>query len=649
MTQTKTKKALLMSVLSMVLCVAMLVGMTFAWFTDTASTGVNKIQAGNLDVELQMKQGDKWVSAEGETLEFVKAGNAPAGEEVLWEPGCTYKLPELRVVNNGNLALKYKIAISGLTGDSKLAEVIDWYCGEELISKETGMITSEDKVLTAKEEGTPFTIKAHMQENAGNEYQNLSLTGIAITVYATQAASEYDSFNNQYDADAEYKYVDNENDLKAAINDGKNVILNKTIKLSNQLTINKDVTINGNGNALISDKPVSIAADANVTINNVDFTAPTNGRNNASNLYAGGLKGKLVLNGCSFSGSEWDCVQVTPAAGAEIVINNCRFEATKEQQRFIHIQAADNSNADVKVTLTNNFFGSSANLKNSMIDLDYINLASIDFGGNNTYTDTNGDIYVCGSSTARTIESADAYKKLGNKVQKASTSEELANAITSATTPTTVTLKSGTYTLPAIANKTATISGDKNTVLDMTQSAIIGAQNANLDLTLEGVTVKFTNDNYKGITHSKKVTYKDCVINGKQFLYAEEVEFVNCKFVQDAVDYNVWTYGAGKVMFKNCEFNCKGKAVLIYNEGAQSAQKVEFQNCKFTASAQATDKAAIEIDSFGTSYDVIIDQSTAENVTGFANGSNSGNSVWNVKNFVKPVKVTVAGTVVYGN
>lgn len=75
----RTKKALAMSVLSMVLCVAMLVGMTFAWFTDTASTGVNKIQAGNLDVALEMADGTnadgspKWVSAEGKTLDFIKA------------------------------------------------------------------------------------------------------------------------------------------------------------------------------------------------------------------------------------------------------------------------------------------------------------------------------------------------------------------------------------------------------------------------------------------------------------------------------------------------------------------------------------------------------------------------------------------------
>ena len=69
-----TKRALLTSVMALVMCVVMLVGTTFAWFTDTASTGVNKIQAGNLDVELQMKDsGGNWVKAEGETLNWVKA------------------------------------------------------------------------------------------------------------------------------------------------------------------------------------------------------------------------------------------------------------------------------------------------------------------------------------------------------------------------------------------------------------------------------------------------------------------------------------------------------------------------------------------------------------------------------------------------
>ena len=125
MTNSKsTKRAFVTSALAVIMCVAMLIGTTFAWFTDTASTSVNKIQAGKLDIELQMMDSTgNWVNAEGTTLNFKKAAGHEA-EEILWEPGCTYKLPELRVVNNGNLALKYKIVVSGINGDAKLLEAI---------------------------------------------------------------------------------------------------------------------------------------------------------------------------------------------------------------------------------------------------------------------------------------------------------------------------------------------------------------------------------------------------------------------------------------------------------------------------------------------------------------------------------------------
>ncbi len=213
MTKTHSKKALLSSAFALVLSVAMLIGTTFAWFTDTASTAVNKIQSGNLDVALEMLDTaqNKWVTAEGETLNFVKAGNVD--EEVLWEPGATYKLPKLRVVNNGNLALKYKIVISGAKDanldngidDLKLLDVIDW---TYKIKGDTYVLGAE-RHLAAKgatdvnyEE---FDIQGTMQTTAGNEYQGLSIEGIAITVYAVQDAVESDSFGNDYDKNADGK------------------------------------------------------------------------------------------------------------------------------------------------------------------------------------------------------------------------------------------------------------------------------------------------------------------------------------------------------------------------------------------------------------------------------------------------------------
>ena len=110
-----TKHALMSSVVALLLCCAMLIGTTFAWFTDTASTAVNKIQAGTLDVQLLDESGN---SLEGQTLSWQKAAGTPGGEQVLWEPGCTYRLQPIVIKNNGNLALKYKIVITGIQGDA---------------------------------------------------------------------------------------------------------------------------------------------------------------------------------------------------------------------------------------------------------------------------------------------------------------------------------------------------------------------------------------------------------------------------------------------------------------------------------------------------------------------------------------------------
>ena len=200
MSNTKlTKHALIVSIMAMLLCVAMLVGTTFAWFTDTASTAVNKIQAGTLNVALEMYDGTTWVDAEGKTLQFKVNGQIPAeGTQILWEPGCTYELPQLRVVNNGNLALKYKIQITGIQGNAKLNEVIDWTIN--------GITLGNTFTSLAVGANSEFTIKGHMQETAGNEYQGLSINGIGITVFATQDTVENDSFGNMYDENAPFIY-----------------------------------------------------------------------------------------------------------------------------------------------------------------------------------------------------------------------------------------------------------------------------------------------------------------------------------------------------------------------------------------------------------------------------------------------------------
>ena len=196
MSNTKsTKRALLTSAMAMILCLAMLIGTTFAWFTDSASTGVNKVQAGTLDIQLLDAEGN-----EVETLSWQKAEEGKS-EEILWEPGCTYNLQSFKIKNNGNLALKYKIKITGINGSDKLNEAITWsYTDAESYAVD---INQEGKLAADATTGL-ITISGTMDENAGNEYQGLSIDSIAITVLATQDTVEYDSSTNLYDANATY-------------------------------------------------------------------------------------------------------------------------------------------------------------------------------------------------------------------------------------------------------------------------------------------------------------------------------------------------------------------------------------------------------------------------------------------------------------
>ena len=99
-----TKKTLLRSLLSLLLCCTMLIGTTFAWFTDSVESGRNRIVAGNLDVELEyLDENGNWKVIRENTNVFP--------EDALWEPGHT-QIVYLKVSNLGNLALKYQLGVN---------------------------------------------------------------------------------------------------------------------------------------------------------------------------------------------------------------------------------------------------------------------------------------------------------------------------------------------------------------------------------------------------------------------------------------------------------------------------------------------------------------------------------------------------------
>ena len=110
-----TKRALFSSVLAIFLCFTMLLGTTFAWFTDSVTSANNKIQAGTLDVKLTQKD------ANGNYTEV----DGPVFDNVLWEPNATY-VEYFRVENAGSLALKFGVALNVTAVTNNLNEVLEY-------------------------------------------------------------------------------------------------------------------------------------------------------------------------------------------------------------------------------------------------------------------------------------------------------------------------------------------------------------------------------------------------------------------------------------------------------------------------------------------------------------------------------------------
>ena len=234
MTNSKnTKRALLASALSVVLCCAMLIGSTFAWFTDSVTSGNNKIIAGNLKVDLIHVDDGKEVSIKDTPSHKIFDYDK-------WEPGYTV-METLKVVNKGNLALKFRLdavaagATAAPTGE-KLADVIDVhvYEGDGIPTPASfadmteangwrkagslsalmadpdgiarGVLLPEKETATESEPAgsVQMTVALHMQEGAGNAYQGLTLGSLNFILNATQYTYEEDAFDDQYDAGAAY-------------------------------------------------------------------------------------------------------------------------------------------------------------------------------------------------------------------------------------------------------------------------------------------------------------------------------------------------------------------------------------------------------------------------------------------------------------
>ena len=372
MTQTKTKKALLMSVLSMVLCVAMLVGMTFAWFTDTASTAVNKIQAGNLDVKLSYK--------DGETFREVEPTTTVLGNHDLWEPGHV-EYAVLKVENAGTLALKYKLGINiasetgstNVDGDQfKLSDYIKFAvidgdatatatdraalvsvaesAGSKLINagytKESELKAAQDTTTeTSLKTEETVTLVVWMPESVGNEANHkpgveAPVINLGINVAATQLNHENDSIGPDYDENATYPVIaNNQDDVNTVLADStkKNVELklskNLTVTLKNGIanegSNSKNVTFKGDGTQTADVITEAVSAEGGMLNyqRGSSFTFEKMNIKAGEGNFDGIVCDELVFKDCTISG------KLTLYGKATFI--DCKFENNMDDQYSI--------------------------------------------------------------------------------------------------------------------------------------------------------------------------------------------------------------------------------------------------------------------------------------------------------------------------
>ena len=242
----------------------------------------------------------------------------------------------------------------------------------------------------------------------------------------------------------------------------------------------------------------------------------------------------------------------------------------------------------------------------------------------------------------------------------------LNSALGEASTGDYLKLPAGTYTLPELTKKSVEgvtfegklgADGNPLTVIDLASVAYTPSDNGRpyKDVTFKNISFITWTDNYKGFRHSENLHFEGCTFTGKHFAYGKET-YKKCKFIQNVVDYNIWTYGSEEITFNECLFDCQGKAVLIYNEKNQNPTpehpeitepfKINFNKCTFTAHAKAISSegktyGAIEIDSsISTPFDITITDCTS---TGFSYDS----AIYHVKKHKYNVSIVINGNSVY--
>ena len=645
MKKNTTKRSLLASLLALAMCVTMLVGTTFAWFTDSASVSVSKIEAGKLDIDVFYADtadggvGSTWTKLDNNSapLSFLRKDGEKLVQDknILWEPNCTYSLPALKIVNNGNLALKYKVLITGIKGDSELNNVIEWTMK---LDNEEFKLGSEHYLLPqANSEGFDIlTIQGHMDANADNYYQGMTIEGIGITVYAAQYTYENDSNDNKYDENATYYPVLDAAGMQDALTNGGNIKVDADVDPSDTLVATKDTTIDMNGK--------TIANTENVWKDNTNMWSLVSAREGA----------KLTISGNgTFKAKENDCFAVDVQDGSVVTIENGTFvgnihavyveegtayikggfysvqqkypDANKANEFVLNCYDANRAAGKAKIIVTGGTFVN-FNPADCKAEGEGTNFVAEGYSVIKE-VQTNGDIW---------------YTVVKGTGVLPGTQEELNEGIKNSDKKdvTVVMPKDSTFTLDNdIANEGSksrdiTFVGDGTQTVDVAKNAV-AAEGGKLNyqrgstFTFENVTITAGTNGYEGVVCDKLIL-KNCTIKGFMTTYSDML-CENCVFERDGKGYLIDFYGGKNFEMNNCQFKGLDKNVYVYVEGMKNDINVVFNDCTFSISATGDVKSSVMLNApqtyNGYTYNVTFNRcsqtggntTAADNVAGKTN------------------------------
>lgn len=620
-----TRSALFTSIVSLLLCVSMLVGTTFAWFTDEVVSGNNVIAAGNLDVELYYSKTKDFTDekkVDGQTLLFTDKD----GKEIKhWEPGVV-AYTNLQVANVGSLALKYQLSVNftnetkvndhGLSEALKVAVVEGGFEGDRAAAQAlTNLVPLESLVLPGVLEGDTkseiYGVVIYWEPtandnlfNMNNENKGKTLSvDLGINLFATQEMYEKDSFDETYDENAQLCnfIVTNEEELVAALAEAKNgdvigiqgnvtwttgaahdstpfVESASTFSVREQAKSTSLITLIG-----VDETATFTAIGAGVGPIGIDNGTVTfknlkivdNSESYAENSWEFGyleFRGNTVFENCEF-------VNAIMMDGDSAIFRSCSFNSNKDNEYAAWVSNGDATFENCYITGARGLkihedYGSEVGTvvinNNTFVDLTKKpGLAIGDVNADTTVTLTNntfagtqpGDQGNYKYESDTIITTFNMTDEKNLVAEYASDASDLNNTINNAEPGDVIMVAGGETALPSMSNK------EGLTIVGAADgSTVVGGENASTGF----------GSNFGKDTTIKNVTFSGST-NGVRYSYAKggTTTFEDCTFAGDSTyGFHIDQSNGATFIFNNCTF-------IGFNAFAGDLAKVEFNNCTF--------------------------------------------------------------------